>query len=78
MIAFGDDRSEAVAEFRDQHAFGEFIARLWRGVGVRLLIQMLRTLREGREVQIGHVRVRDDRAINGSRVSLYGALGAKY
>ncbi|MGH8545318.1 MAG: hypothetical protein ACREX3_17170 [Gammaproteobacteria bacterium] len=62
-IAFGDDISEAVAEFKQEAVFGEFVERLWRSVGVRLLVELLTVLRSGQEVRFGDAIVRDDSII---------------
>ena len=39
-VAFGTSSSEAVAQFRDGTVFAEFVDRLYRAVGVRLLMEM--------------------------------------
>lgn len=59
-VAFGDGRTEAVAEFREKEVFGNFVDRLWRGVGVRLFVELLKTLRAGQQVGIGDAVVHDN------------------
>lgn len=58
-VGFGDGRSEAVAEFTEEAIFGNFIDRLWRGVGIRLLIELLEALRAGQQVAFGEAVVGD-------------------
>lgn len=59
-IGFGDDRSEAVAEFRKEEVFSAFVDRLWRAVGIRLLMKVLGELRSGKEARFGSSSVKDD------------------
>lgn len=59
-IAFGDASSEAVVECRREEVFDAFIPRLWKAVGIRILLEALQTLREGREWRVGGITVRDD------------------
>lgn len=58
-VAFGDNRSEAAAEFSQEDIFGNFIERLWRGVGVRLLVAFLGALRAGQQLRFGDAVVGD-------------------
>lgn len=59
-IAFGDGKYEAVAQLRRQEVFISFIERLWNAVGVRLLIELLASLKAGNEVHFGAAQIRDD------------------
>lgn len=59
-IAFGDARSEAVVECRREDVFDAFVPRLWKTVGVRILVEVLNNLREGRAWHVGGVTIRDD------------------
>lgn len=71
-VAFGDSRSEAVAEFANETVFGSFVERLWRGVGVRLLFEVLHALRAGRHLNFGEALVHDDGVIL-TRHKFFGA-----
>jgi hypothetical protein len=46
-IGFGDDQSEAVMEIRDEEVYSKFVDKLYRAVGVRLLTELLETVRHG-------------------------------
>lgn len=59
-IAFGDVRSEAIVECRRTEVFSAFVDRLWKAVGVRLLVEKLTDLRAHREWRVGNAIVRDD------------------
>ena len=59
-IAFGDKRSEAVIELRKEEIFSKFIDRLWRAVCVRLLGEMLESLKAGHNLPYGEALVHDD------------------
>ena len=59
-VAFGDARSEAVVELRNEETFSAFTGRLWRAVGVRLLIELLKALKGGAEIRFGDALLRDD------------------
>jgi hypothetical protein len=71
-VAFGDTRSEAVAEFSSEQVFGSFVERLWRGVGVRLLVELLEALRAGQRVGFGDAVVHDNGVVL-TRRRLFGA-----
>ena len=58
-IAFGDAHSEAIVECRREEVFSAFIDRLWKAVGVRLLIERLHDLRAGNDWSVGGTVVRD-------------------
>ena len=60
-IAFGDERTEAVVELRSEQVFSNFVDRLWKAVGVRLMFEMLQALQSGMEFKLGGGGVlRDD------------------
>ncbi len=59
-VAFGDGKYEAVAQLRREEVFFAFIERLWNAVGVRLLIELLASLKAGDEVWFGAAQIRDD------------------
>lgn len=59
-VAFGDNRAEAVAEFSNETVFGNFVDRLWRAVGVRLLVEMLGAFRAGQSLSFGEAVVHDN------------------
>jgi len=59
-VAFGDGRSEAAVNLKDEAIFSTFIGKLWRAVGVRLLTEMLEALKAGRDQRFGDLLVHDD------------------
>lgn len=59
-IAFGDGKSGSVVETRKGEVYEAFVERLWKAVGVRLLLDTLRDLKAGKEWWIGETRIRDD------------------
>ncbi|MBL8465154.1 MAG: hypothetical protein JNL37_09920 [Thauera sp.] len=59
-IAFGDRRAEAVVELRKEHIYTNFIDKLWRAVGIRLLGEMLEALKDGRDLYFGDALLHDD------------------
>ncbi|CAN5304207.1 hypothetical protein BH09GEM1_BH09GEM1_42230 [soil metagenome] len=63
MIGFGDAQSEAVVESRRAEVYEAFVERLWKAVGVRLLLDTLRDLKAGKEWWIAETRIRDDSII---------------
>lgn len=62
-LAFGDDESEAVVELRREQVYATFLEKLWRAVCVRLVLQLVTTLKSGNEVTFGDAVVRDDSVI---------------
>ena len=71
-IAFGDIHSEAVIELKRQEIYTTFIAKLWRAVCVRLLTELLETLKAGREIPFEDAVIRDE----GATLTKYKFLGA--
>lgn len=59
-IAFGNGRSEAVVDVRKKDIFSTFIEKLWRAVGVRILGEMIESLKGGDALSFGGARIRDD------------------
>ncbi|PRH81240.1 hypothetical protein C6N40_13620 [Arenimonas caeni] len=52
-------RGTLFVEFSDESKFGPMIERLWKAVGVRLLIELLQTLRSGAVMTFGGMRISD-------------------
>lgn len=59
-IAFGDDHSEAVIELKKESTYSTFLEKLWRAVVIRLLTELLETLKAGNQVRFGEAILRDD------------------
>lgn len=59
-IAFGSAQSEAVVEVRKKDIFVTFIDKLWRAVGIRILGEMMESLKGGDTLWFGGARIRDD------------------
>ena len=59
-LAFGDNRSEAVVELKNRSIYLIFLEKLWRAVVIRLLTELLETLRAGAAVRFGKAVLRDD------------------
>lgn len=59
-VAFGDSRSEQVVQIKRDWVYTKFTDRLWRAVGVKILTEMLTSLKSGQEVQVGDAVIRDD------------------
>lgn len=59
-IGFGDARSEVVVELRREEVYSTFIDKLWRAVCVRLLGQVLETVKAGQTIQFGDAVLHDD------------------
>lgn len=58
-MAFGDDRSQAVCETRQEEVFDQFVKRLFRAVGLPILVRMLAELGERRTIRVGDALVGD-------------------
>jgi hypothetical protein len=76
-IAFGDERSQAVCETRQEGVFDEFVPRLFRAVGFRILIKMLSTLGAGQKVRIGDAVVDND-GVTVPRHAFFGSSDPVY
>ena len=59
-IAFGDRHSEAVVELKKRLIYDTFIEKLWRAVCVRLLTEMLESLKAGNTLHFGDALLHDD------------------
>lgn len=59
-VAFGDNRSEQVIQIKREWVYTKFTDRLWRAVGVKIMTDMLNTLKAGEEVRVGDAVIRDD------------------
>jgi len=59
-IAFGNDRAEAVVQLNRENIYAAFVDKLWRAVGVRVLTEMLESLKSGRDLHCGNALVHDD------------------
>lgn len=60
IIAFGDRNKEARVELTNGNIYTKFIEKLWPAVCVRLLGDMLDSLKAGRDVQFDDALLRDD------------------
>lgn len=59
-VAFGDRHSEAVVELKKEDIYSTFLDKLWRAVCVRLLGEILETLKTGRDLYFGDALLHDD------------------
>ncbi len=59
-IAFGDSISEAIISLSREPVFLSIVEKLWLSVGTRLSIDLLGKLRDGEEISIGDVVVKDN------------------
>lgn len=59
-LAFGDNRSEAVVELKKESTYSTFLEKLWKAVVIRILTELLETLKAGKEVRFGEATLRDD------------------
>jgi hypothetical protein len=76
-IAFGDQRTQAICEVRRQEVFDEFVPRLFRAVGVPLLIKMLNTLRSNEKIRVGDAVV-DDHGVTVPRHAIFSSRDPVY
>jgi hypothetical protein len=76
-LAFGDDRSQSVCETRQEDVFNQFVPRLFRAVGVRILIKMLSTLGAGQSVRVGDAVI-DDNGVTVPRHAFFGSSDPVY
>jgi hypothetical protein len=59
-VAFGDNWTEAVVSIKRESTYSSFTEKLWRAVCVRLMTDMLKTLKGGSELRIGEAVIRDE------------------
>ena len=58
-IVVGGGESEATIVLRKEEVYSEFVDRLWKAAGVRLVTEMLRGLRAGRRYRFGAAVITD-------------------
>ena len=58
-IFVGNEKDGAIIDLRKQQVYSEFVNRLWKTVGVRLLTEMLERLRSGESYKFGAAVVTD-------------------
>lgn len=71
-IGFGDSRSELAVQLRDESIFTKFVECLWRGVGVRLMFEIVNALKEGHSLSFGDITV-EDAAVTLVRRRVFGS-----
>lgn len=71
-IFVGGESGGITIELRKYHIYSEFIGRLWKAVGLRLLIKMLKGLRDGRRYRFG-TAVLTDYGVELERRKLFSA-----
>jgi hypothetical protein len=59
-LAFGNERSEAVVELRREDVYSAFLEKLWRAVCVRLITELVATLKTGGQLDFGDAEVSDE------------------
>jgi len=59
-IWFGDRKRVASVETNRQEVFKSFTDKLWRAVGVRLLVELLQGLKEGKRYRFGDIVIDDN------------------
>ena len=72
MIAVGDNRSSFTIDTRKSEIYANLIDRIWRAIGVRLLVQTVNQLKAGTAIRFGSAIVRDD-GITLVRHKIFGA-----
>ena len=58
-IAFGDSKAVTSLSLRKEKIYSTFIDKLWRGVCVRILTELLKSLKEGNEIKFGEAVIND-------------------
>jgi len=76
-LFFGDKERVSEVELSQDGVFGEFVDRLWKAVGVRLVTQLLNGLREGQRYRFDAVLV-DDCGVELPRRRLFKATERVY
>lgn len=71
-IGFGDSRSELAVQLRDGSIYTKFVDCLWRGVGVRLMFEIVNALKEGHSLSFGDITV-EDAAVTLVRRKVFGS-----
>lgn len=70
-IAVGDGRSSAVIETHKGEIYSTFTDKLWRAVCVRLLTEILETLKSGKSISIGGTVI-DDHGVQLTKHKFFG------
>jgi hypothetical protein len=76
-LFFGDEHSQAVCETSRKDVFEQFVPRLFRAVGVRIIIKMLETLGAGQRLRVGDAVV-DDNGVTVPRHAFFGSSDPVY
>lgn len=71
-IVFGNGSNYASIELKKETIYSNFIERLWKAVGVRLLTEYLEGLRDGKKYRFGSV-VMSDKGMEFERKKLFGS-----
>ena len=71
-IFVGSERGGTSIELRKEHIYSEFVDRLWKAAGVRLLTEMLESLRAGKRYRFGTAVV-TDHGVELEKRKLFGA-----
>lgn len=75
MIFLGDARSSFTINTRKSDIYGNLIDRIWRTIGLRLLLETIGSLKSGKQVRFGTAIVQDDGVIL-PRHKLFGSREA--
>jgi len=76
-IFFGNSSNYESIELKKETTYSNFIDRLWRAVGIRLLTEYLEGLKNGKEIIIGSACVRDEGMVL-QKNKLFGANEIKF
>lgn len=60
MIGVGDNRSSFTIDTRKSEIYANMVDRIWRAVGVRLLVETVKELKAGTAIRFGQAIVRDE------------------
>ena len=71
-ISFGDESDSASVRLKKETVYSNFVGRLWRGVCLRMLIEYLKDLRDGRKIRFGTTTVSDD-GVELARIRLFSS-----
>ncbi len=71
-LAFGDNSSMAVFELSNETMFSEFVEKLWRAVGWRMIVRYAQALRSGKTFRFGEIEIGDD----GCAIPVHKFIGA--
>jgi hypothetical protein len=62
-IGFGDNRSDQFVELSNEATYAGFLDPLWRAVCVRLIVEMIAALKQGKSFSCGYITAEDDAVI---------------